>query len=200
MPPLWGLALALANALIYATWIVLQARLAGDRPAVERGAGATGGDELALPPGDAEAAIEIGGPGARGAPEPAAAAAMMTSATAAAYAILTTLSGGSISPVTVPAEAWLPLLAFGLVATAIAIQTFYAGVRRVGAARGSLISTIEPVYTIVLATILFGESLAPVQVLGGVLVLGAVILAETGRREPERRRRRPALARVARCD
>jgi drug/metabolite transporter (DMT)-like permease len=125
---------------------------------------------------------------------------MMTSATAAAYAILTTLSGGSISPVTVPAEAWLPLLAFGLVATAIAIQTFYAGVRRVGAARGSLISTIEPVYTIVLATILFGESLAPVQVLGGVLVLGAVILAETGRREPERRRRRPALARVARCD
>ena len=32
LPPLWGLALAFANPVIYATWIVLQARLAGDRP------------------------------------------------------------------------------------------------------------------------------------------------------------------------
>ena len=35
LPPLWGLALAFANPLIYATWIVLQARLAGDRPGPE---------------------------------------------------------------------------------------------------------------------------------------------------------------------
>ena len=32
LPPLWGLALAFANPVIYATWIVFQARLAGDRP------------------------------------------------------------------------------------------------------------------------------------------------------------------------
>ena len=58
-----------------------------------------------------------------------------------------------------PAGTWPPLLGLGLVATAIAIQTFYAGVKRVGGARASLISTVEPVYTVVLAVILFGEHL-----------------------------------------
>ncbi len=37
LPPLWGLALAFANAVIYAIWIVLQARLAGERPSSKRG-------------------------------------------------------------------------------------------------------------------------------------------------------------------
>ena len=182
-PPLWGLALAFASPVIYAVWIILQARLGGERPAgdARESAPSVVVDEpdrttLGLPPGDAEAAID--------APDPAAAAALMTTATAAVYVVLTIASGASISPVDVPAGSWLPLLGLGLVATALAIQTFYAGVRRVGAARASLVSTVEPVYTIVLAMLLFGESLAPVQVAGGLLVLLAVILAETGRREP----------------
>jgi drug/metabolite transporter (DMT)-like permease len=182
LPPLWGLALAFANALIYATWIVLQARLAGDRPTP--GAGPRRDDELTLPPGDAEAAIEIGATGAApgSVPDPAAATAIMTTATAGTYALLALASGTSISPADVPAGLWPPLLAFGLVATALAIQAFYAGVRRIGAARASIVSTVEPVYTIALAVILFGETLAPIQVVGGALVLAAVILAETGRR------------------
>jgi len=94
---------------------------------------------------------------------------------------LASLTGASLSPAAVPTQAWLPLLGLGLVATAIAIQTFYAGVKRVGAARASLISTVEPVYTILLAMILFDERLTPVQLVGGLLVLLAVILAETGR-------------------
>ena len=71
----------------------------------------------------------------------------------------------------------------------MAIQTFYAGVTRVGGARASIISTVEPVYTIVLAMLLFDESLEPMQVVGGVLVLVAVILAETGRHEHRRHAR-----------
>jgi drug/metabolite transporter (DMT)-like permease len=42
------------------------------------------------------------------------------------------------------------------------------------------VSTVEPVYTIVLATILFGEALTGVQILGGVLVIVGVLLAQTG--------------------
>ncbi len=173
VPPLWGLALAFANPLIYATWIVLQARLAGERPgpAGERRA-------VSIPPGDAETAIDSGPPDA---PDPSPAAALMTTATAVAYALLLTASGGSISPLAVPAGVWLPLLGLGLVATAIAIQTFYAGVKRVGGARASLISTVEPVYTVALAVILFGEQLTPMQLAGGALVIFAVVLAETGR-------------------
>ena len=41
----------------------------------------------------------------------------------------------------------------------------------------------EPIYTIAIATLLFGEVLAPVQLLGGAFVVGGVLLAETGRRQ-----------------
>ena len=179
MPPLWGLALSFANPFIYATWIVFQSRLAGDRPVLRRRTSAarapgwvtpSGGrarrarrrpmavSHLELPPADAETAADI--------PDPAAAGALMTTATAFVFTILALATGHSLSPLDVPAEAWLPLLGLGVIATAVAIQTFYAGVKRVGGARASLISTVEPVYTIVLAMILFGESLAPVQVRG----------------------------------
>jgi drug/metabolite transporter (DMT)-like permease len=201
MPPLWGLALAFANPVIYATWIVFQSRVAGDRPragdgrladeaatrglpgavsdaAAEAGSmsGALAGDDLELPPADAETASHI--------PDPAAAAALMTSATAVVFTILALATGESLWPTDIPMEAWLPLLGLGVVATALAIQTFYAGVKRVGGARASIISTIEPVYTILLAMLLFGERLEPLQLVGGVIVLVAVILAETG--HPER--------------
>jgi len=202
MPPLWGLALSFANPFIYATWIVFQARLAGDRPArtgeqpsgdavtmadpaltdVQRAADQLAADKraaddvvahLELPPADAETMADI--------PDPAAAGALMTTATAVVFTVLALATGSSLWPSDVPSEAWLPLLGLGVIATAVAIQTFYAGVKRVGGARASLISTVEPVYTILLAMILFGESLEPVQVVGGVLVLAAVLLAETGR-------------------
>ncbi|MGI9538814.1 MAG: DMT family transporter, partial [Miltoncostaeaceae bacterium] len=174
LPPLWGLALAFLNPVIYATWIVLQSRLAGDRPRVTAGAAGTAEAGVEIPPAGAETATDV--------PDPAPAAAIMTTATAAVYAVLVLVTGRSLSPFDVPDGVWLPLLGFGLVATAIAIQTFYAGVKRVGGARASLLSTVEPVYTVVLAMILFGERLTPMQIVGGALVIFAVILAETGRR------------------
>jgi drug/metabolite transporter (DMT)-like permease len=185
LPPLWGLALAFANPVIYASWIILQARLAGERPA--HGARPATGEhpapgelvieDLQIPPGDADVATDL----RRDAPDPSPAAALMTTATAAVYALLLLGSGGSLAPAAVPGAAWPALLGLGLVATAIAIATFYAGVKRVGGARASLISTVEPVYTVALAVILFGERLTPMQAAGGLLVIVAVVLAETGR-------------------
>jgi drug/metabolite transporter (DMT)-like permease len=90
----------------------------------------------------------------------------------------------------VPVDAWPALLAFGA-ASAIAIQAFYGGVRRIGGARASLISTVEPVYTIAIATLLFGEVLTPVQLLGGALVIAGVLLAESGRGNETARPSRP---------
>jgi drug/metabolite transporter (DMT)-like permease len=179
LPPLWGLALAFANPVIYATWIVLQARLAGERPTrasvpSRRGPGTSSSSEaITLPPAEAQV-VEAG-------PDPSPAVALMTTATASAYALLLLGSGGSVSPLDVPDGTWPALLGLGLFATAIAIGAFYAGVKRVGGARASLISTVEPVYTVALAVLLFGEQLTAMQLAGGALVIGAVILAETGR-------------------
>jgi len=53
----------------------------------------------------------------------------------------------------------------------------------VGAAQASLISTVEPLWTIAAAALLFGERLQPVQLAGGALILAGVLLSQTrGRR------------------
>ena len=53
-----------------------------------------------------------------------------------------------------------------------------AGAQRLGAARAALVSTVEPVYTIVAAGILFGEQLTPTQLAGGAAIFAAVLVAE----------------------
>jgi drug/metabolite transporter (DMT)-like permease len=85
-----------------------------------------------------------------------------------------------VLPAQVPATAWFGIAGVGLVSTFIAVQTFYAGAHRIGAARASLISTIEPIWTISLAGLLLGESLTSIQLFGGALIIGGVVLSQTG--------------------
>jgi drug/metabolite transporter (DMT)-like permease len=106
----------------------------------------------------------------------------MMTATAATYWISAIAVGRPVFPAEIPAGAWFGLVGVGVVSTFIAIQTFYAGTQRVGAAQAALISTIEPVWTISLAALLLGESLQPVQLAGGALILLGVLLAQTGPR------------------
>lgn len=165
-PPLLGLLLAGASPIIYATWIVLAARFGG-----ERGAPADG----SVPPHESEA------PSAADQAEPAPSAATMITSTAVAWWLLALATARPVAPELIPGEAWLPLLGVGIISTAVALQTFYAGARRIGAAQASLVSTVEPVYTIVLAAILFGERLTPIQLVGGALVIIGVVIAQTTR-------------------
>jgi drug/metabolite transporter (DMT)-like permease len=152
-PPLVGLALAIASPLIYSVWIVLSARLSGER--TDR-VGAEG-DGL----------------------DPAAASALMLSATAAAYVVVALAAGRSLAPASIPAAAWPGLIGVGAISTFLAVQAFYAGTRRVGAAQASLVSTVEPIWTITLAGLLFSERLEPIQLVGGALILAGVVLSQT---------------------
>ena len=63
-----------------------------------------------------------------------------------------------------------------LVSTVAAITLFFAGLERVGPTRASTLSTIEPVCTVLLAALLLDERIAPIQLAGGALILGAVVL------------------------
>jgi len=104
----------------------------------------------------------------------------MMTATATTYWLSAVALGLPVGPADVPAGAWFGLAGVGTVSTFIAIQAFYAGAQRVGAAQAALLSTIEPVWTIALAALLLGESLQPVQLAGGALILLGVILAQAG--------------------
>ena len=154
-PPAAGLLLIALSPVIYSVWIILSARVSGERRA---GVGA-----------EAESRID-----------PLAAGAVMLSATAATFWLSALAVGQPVLPAQIPASAWPGLLGVGVVSTFIAVLAFYAGAHRIGAARASIVSTVEPIWTIALASLLFGESLGPLQLVGGALILVGVVIAQTG--------------------
>jgi drug/metabolite transporter (DMT)-like permease len=99
-----------------------------------------------------------------------------------AYCALTIVSGGSLDPRVVPDGAWPGLVAIGFLASFLAIQAFYAAVRRIGAARAALISTVEPVIIVTLAWVFLGEYLAPIQFVGAACIMVGVVIAQTAPR------------------
>ena len=73
---------------------------------------------------------------------------------------------------------WLAIVAIALISTVLPIVTFFAGLARVGPTAASTLSTLEPVVTVLLATLLLADPLAPIQLVGGALILvAAVVLA-----------------------
>jgi drug/metabolite transporter (DMT)-like permease len=73
------------------------------------------------------------------------------------------------------AEGWAAIAAIALFSTVVAIIAFFAGLKRVGPAVASIVSTLEPVVTVALAWVVLGESLSAMQLLGGALVLAAAV-------------------------
>jgi drug/metabolite transporter (DMT)-like permease len=73
-----------------------------------------------------------------------------------------------------------------LIATVLPVVTFLAGLERIGPTNAATLSTLEPVVTVLLAAVLLGETLKLVTLLGGGLILIAVILLARGElRHPE---------------
>jgi drug/metabolite transporter (DMT)-like permease len=157
MPPIGGLLLVVAAPLLYSVWIILAARHSGE---TSEGVGS-----------DAD-----------GSANAAAVGAVMLSSTGVAYWLICLVLRHPVLPADIPSAAWPGILGVGVVAGWIAVQAFYAGAQRVGAAQASLLSTVEPLWTIVAAGILLGERLEPIQLAGGALILAGVVLSQTGRR------------------
>ena len=90
-----------------------------------------------------------------------------------------TLGGAALGEVqagavTAAGFGWLGALA--LVSTVAAIVLFFAGLARVGPTTASILSTAEPMTAVLLAFLVFGESLGVTQLAGGTLVLGGVLI------------------------
>ncbi len=108
---------------------------------------------------------------------PAATVIMLSAATTSALVVF---SRGYTAPVTT--MGWSAVLAIALVCTVVAIVAFFAGLSRLGAPDASTLSTLEPVATIVLAALFLGETILPLQMLGGAIILAAAItLARYGK-------------------
>jgi drug/metabolite transporter (DMT)-like permease len=160
-PPLSGIVLVMLSPFIYSVWIVLSARLSGERR--DR----LGSDAPTETSTAADAAVTT---------------ALMMTATGLVFAVGGAAAGRPLDPGAVPSAAWPGLVAIGFVASFLAIQTFYAGVRRLGAAQAALVSTVEPIYIVALAALFLDQRLTPVQLAGAVLILVGVVIAQTSPR------------------
>ena len=79
---------------------------------------------------------------------------------------------------------WVGSIGLALIGTVVAVWAFFEGVKRIGAVDASMLSTLEPVVTVVLAWVLLGERLTALNLCGGVLILvAAVLLARDARTE-----------------
>jgi drug/metabolite transporter (DMT)-like permease len=71
---------------------------------------------------------------------------------------------------------WAAIAAVVVVATVIPIVTFLSGLERIGPTNAAMLSVLEPLVTVVLGALLLGETLTSAMLLGGGLILGAVLL------------------------
>jgi drug/metabolite transporter (DMT)-like permease len=110
---------------------------------------------------------------------------MVLSAIVCTGAAVSLTAGGTLLGEFRPGEltlaGWGWLACLGAVSTVAAISLFFAGLRRVGPTAASILSTVEPVVTVVLAAAVFGELLSPVQLAGGALVIAAVPVLHASR-------------------
>ncbi|HVD46891.1 MAG TPA: DMT family transporter [Candidatus Limnocylindria bacterium] len=105
-----------------------------------------------------------------------AASAVIITGAAVSFCILAAINHELALPLTV--GGWAVVVGLAVFPTMLAISLFLAGLPRVGASRAALLSTWEPVVTVGLAVIVLGDRLSFVQVIGGLLVLLAVVVVQ----------------------
>lgn len=67
------------------------------------------------------------------------------------------------------------VVVLSVVSTALPITLFLIGIRHVSAGRAAILSTIEPLVTVLLAAIVLGERIGALQVAGGTLIMVAIL-------------------------
>ena len=87
-------------------------------------------------------------------------------------------------------DAWVVIFIAGVFSAALPTAGLVAGYRRVGPTRGAVLMLLEPVTGVLLAALLLAEQPAPIQLLGGLLVLAGAALVQLtpirhGHAEPE---------------
>lgn len=80
-------------------------------------------------------------------------------------------------------QVWGLLILLAALSTYTAYGLYYTGLRRAEASRAVLVASVEPLIAALLAALVFGERLGVWGLLGGLLILGAALLASLPVRE-----------------
>ena len=80
-------------------------------------------------------------------------------------------------------DQWLFLLVFSLISVLAPFSLYFAGLQHLEPTRAIVVSCLEPVFSIVIAAVALGEIVRPLQTVGIVLVLVAIVVVQL----PDRR-------------
>ncbi|MCF0111746.1 MAG: EamA family transporter [Erysipelotrichaceae bacterium] len=89
------------------------------------------------------------------------------------YGVFTLVSG--FTP-PVQTSGIIAVILIALVSTAIAFWTFFAGMEKTGPSVASLVSTLEPVVTVLASAVILSEKLTVNVILGGIFVIAALLI------------------------
>jgi drug/metabolite transporter (DMT)-like permease len=73
--------------------------------------------------------------------------------------------------------AWASLTYLGIGGTAMGFSLYYQGIKKIGASRAGIFINLVPVFSLLLSWFILDETIKPVVLAGGMLVLGGVTLA-----------------------
>ena len=76
---------------------------------------------------------------------------------------------------------WVPVLLVGAISTAFAYVSGIQAIRMLGTRLASFLGLSEVVFAAIVSWILLGEAIGPVQLLGGLLILGGIVLVRLER-------------------
>ncbi|MDO9182730.1 MAG: DMT family transporter [Bacteriovorax sp.] len=71
------------------------------------------------------------------------------------------------------------IISMSVICSLMAMTLFLAGLQKITSTEASILSTTEPIFGVIIATTLLGESIKGVQLLGGFLILIAMLLIAT---------------------
>ncbi len=75
-------------------------------------------------------------------------------------------------------EAWGIIAALTIVSTVLPSVFFLMGLIRLGPVRTAIVSTVEPFLTALLGVVVLGQALTMTTLLGGALIIAAVVLLQ----------------------
>lgn len=94
------------------------------------------------------------------------------------------LGPGAVLGAFVDLRTAVAILSMAVVSTIVPFAAFLMALHHIAPTNATVTSTVEPVLAGIGAFLLFGESLAPLQMLGGVMVLAAIAVVQLPDRSP----------------
>jgi DME family drug/metabolite transporter len=73
---------------------------------------------------------------------------------------------------------WGFLFVFSMISVLASFSLYFLGLQHLEPTRAIIASCLEPVFSILLAALLLGEGVHPIQTLGIVLVLSAIVIVQ----------------------